>query len=389
MRILVLAWEFPPRIVGGIARHVAGLFPAVVQRGQTVHLLTVATANTPSYEVVKGIHVHRLPIPEQRDFFQWVKGMNQVMVEWGHKLINEQPFDLLHAHDWLVGEAAVQLAAQTGLPLVATIHATEYGRHNGIHNDSQRYVSDQERRLASAACRVIVCSQYMLREVGWALGCPPHKVDVIYNGINPEQAYVPPFDREEWRAQFAPPDTKIIYYNGRLSHEKGIFVLLNAMPRVLQGMAGKVRCLIVGAGHPGHELFLKRQAEQLGIKDKVIFTGFMADEDLPKLRSVADCAVFPSLYEPFGIVALESFAAGVPVVVSNTGGLPEVVEDGVTGIVTKVNNSQSLAEGILRVLQDADLAQTLVANARAVLDVKFNWHMLAQQTIETYQKCLS
>ncbi|MFN3360697.1 MAG: glycosyltransferase family 4 protein [Pseudanabaenaceae cyanobacterium] len=389
MRILVLAWEFPPRIVGGIARHVAGLLPEVVRWGHTAHLLTVTAANAPNYEVVKGIHVHRLPIPEQRDFFQWVKGMNRVMVEWGHKLIQEQGFDLLHAHDWLVAEAAVQLAEQTKLPLIATIHATEYGRHNGIHNDSQRYVSDQERLLASAACRVIVCSQYMLKEVGWALGCPPPKVDVIYNGINPEQSYVPQFDREPWRAQFAPPDSKIIYYIGRLSHEKGIFVLLNAMPRVLEGMGGKVHCVIVGTGHPGHELFLKRQAEQLGIKDKVIFTGFMADEDLPKLRSVADCAVFPSLYEPFGIVALESFAAGVPVVVSNTGGLPEVVEDGVTGIVTKVNNPQSLAEGILRVLQDAELAQTLVNHAKAVLPHKFNWQKLAQQTIETYHKCLT
>ncbi len=387
MKILVLAWEFPPRIIGGIARHVAGLFPEIVLLGQVVHLLTVASENVLPYEVVNGIHVHRLEVPEEGDFFAWVRSMNRHMVERGLKLTAEINFDLIHAHDWLVAEGAITLGEKTALPLVATIHATEYGRHNGIHTDSQRYVSDQERRLGCAARRVIVCSQYMLKEVERALDCLPQKVDVIYNGITPNPV-VDDFDREQWRLKFAPPSSKIIYYVGRLSHEKGIFVLLNALPRVLEQRSGAVMCVIVGSGS-AHEVLLKRQADHLRIKDKVIFTGFMPDQDLPKLQAVADCAVFPSLYEPFGIVALESFAAGVPVVVSDTGGLPEVVEDGVTGIVTKVNNAHSLAEGILRVLQNEDLAKRLVANARAVLEIKFNWSKLAQQTIETYCKVLS
>ncbi len=386
MKILVLAWEFPPRIIGGIARHVAGLFPEIVRLGHVVYLLTVAVENSLPYEQVDGIHVHRLEVPDQKDFFQWVRSMNQQMVKMGQQLSTEVEFNLIHAHDWLVAEGSITLADKTQLPLVATIHATEYGRHNGIHTPSQRYVSDQERRLGAAARRVIVCSQYMLKEVERALGCPPAKVDVIYNGITPLPA-VPDFDRVAWRLQFAPPDTKIIYYVGRLSHEKGIFVLLNALPRILETMGGKVRCIIVGSGS-AQEALLKQQASHLGIKDKLIFTGFMPDQDLPKLQAVADCAVFPSLYEPFGIVALESFAAGVPVVVSDTGGLPEVVEDGVTGIVTRVNNAHALAEGILRVLQDEELARTLVIQARAVLETKFNWAKLAQQTIETYLNCL-
>ncbi len=386
MKILVLAWEFPPRIIGGIARHLAGLFPEIVCLGHEVHLLTVATETALPYEQVDGIHVHRLPVPEQPDFLQWVRSMNQVMTDRGHKLLQEINFDLIHGHDWLVGEGSIGLASAYNLPLVATIHATEYGRHNGIHTESQRYVSNQEKRLGGAARRVIVCSQYMLKEVERALGCLPDKVDVIYNGIKVDTIALD-FDRAQWRLQFAPPDSKIIYYVGRLAYEKGIFVLLNALPRILEEMEGKVRCVIVGSGS-AQEVLLKRQAEHLHIKDKVIFTGFMPDQDLPKLRSVADCAVFPSLYEPFGIVALESFAAGVPVVVSDTGGLPEVVEDGVTGIVTKVNNPHSLAEGVLRVLKDRELAQKLVTQAKAVLKVKFNWQHLAQQTIETYQKCL-
>jgi glycosyltransferase involved in cell wall biosynthesis len=110
----------------------------------------------------------------------------------------------------------------------------------------------------------------------------------------------------------------------------------------------------------------------------------MSDEDLNKFQTVADCAVFPSLYEPFGIVALESFAAKVPVVVSNTGGLPEVVKHNQTGIVTYTNNPDSLAWGILQVLKNPDFAQILVSNAYADLEKRFSWAKLAQQTEAVY-----
>ena len=129
-------------------------------------------------------------------------------------------------------------------------------------------------------------------------------------------------------------------------------------------------------------------ARDLGVQDYCFFTGFMPDEDLNKFTTIADCAVFPSLYEPFGIVVLESFASFVPVVVSDAGGLPEVVKHEKTGIVTQNKNCNSLAWGILEILNNSEYGKTLAHNAYEDLLDRFQWQKLAQQTIDVYQKVL-
>ncbi|MBD2005849.1 MULTISPECIES: glycosyltransferase family 4 protein [Cyanophyceae] len=384
MKILVLTWEFPPRIVGGIARHVGELYPEIANLGHEVHLLTVEFGHAPLYEVVDGVHVHRVPVGCGHDFFHWVVNLNQSMGIHGGKLMMEEgPFDLIHAHDWLVGDAAIALKHNFKVPLVATVHATEFGRYNGIYNDDHRYISGKEKLLAYNAWRIIVCTNYMRQEVERALESPWDKIDVIYNGIRPEKKRKwHEFDAWNFRRRFAEDREKIVYYVGRMSYEKGVSVLLNAAPKVIWEMGSNVKIVIIGGGNTDP---LKQQAWNLGIWDKCYFTGFMSDADLDKFQTVADCAVFPSLYEPFGIVALESFAARVSVVVSDTGGLPEVVQHTKTGVVTQTNNADSLAWGILEVLKNPAYAQWLVDNAYKDLERRFSWTKIAKQTEEVYQ----
>ncbi|MCS6812579.1 MAG: glycosyltransferase family 4 protein, partial [Cyanobacteria bacterium] len=336
MKILALAWEFPPRLVGGIARHVSELYPEIVALGHDVHLITVEFGQAPAYERVDNIHVYRVCVDEGRDFLHWVANMNTSMGSKAVELLNYLgSFDLIHAHDWLVGDAAISLKHHFKIPLIATIHATEYGRHNGIHTDTQRYVHQKEKDLCYNAWRIIVCTNYMRHEVARTLHNPWDKIDVIYNGIRPEKKHLPAgFDVQGFRRRFAQDHEKIVYYVGRMSPEKGVAVLLNAAPIVMQHLQGQVKVVLIGGGNTDR---LKQQAWNLGIAQHCLFTGFMPDADLDCFQVVADCAVFPSLYEPFGIVVLESFAARVPVVVSDTGGLPEVVSHGKTGIITRAN----------------------------------------------------
>ncbi len=385
MKMLVLTWEFPPRIVGGIARHVAELYPELVKLGHDVHLITVESGKAPLFEEVEGIQVHRVPVRLSHDFFQWVTNMNESMEIHARKLLaEEKDFDLIHAHDWLVGDVAIALKHTFKLPLIATIHATEYGRYNGLHTPTHRYIGEKERILIYEAWRVIVCTEYMRHELARAFQTPGDKIDVIYNGIRSDKKQKP--DQEidwEFRRYFATDCEKIVYYVGRMTYEKGISVLLNAAPKVLWEMGGNAKFVMIGGGHVDA---LKSQAWELGIWEKCYFTGFMSDETLDCFRKVADCSVFPSLYEPFGIVALESFAARVPVVVSNSGGLPEVVQHGKTGIVTWANHPDSLAWGILEVLKNPDYAQWLIENAYIDLDQRFQWSQLAQQTEKVYQR---
>ncbi|PZU96372.1 MAG: glycoside hydrolase [Pseudanabaena sp.] len=394
MRILALAWEFPPRIIGGISRHVAELYPEVVKRRHEVHLITVAIADEPLEVVVDGIHVYRIPVESSHDFFHWVAQMNTNMLHFAKEFLSnnaEFSIDLLHAHDWLVEAAALTLTREFNIPLVTTIHATEYGRCNGIHNDTQRYIHHKEIQLTQASQRVIVCSEYMRGELQRALGCPTDKTDVVYNGLSNERwgniAAEHKCDMVSLKKQYADPEEAVIYFVGRITYEKGIYVLLNAMPKIIAAMEDKVRLVIIGTGD-AYSILLQRQAWDLGIYHKVLFTGFMADADFWQFQKIASCAVFPSLYEPFGIVALESFAARVPLVVSDTGGLPEVVRHQVTGIVTKVNDTNSLADGIISVLRDPDYAQTLVSNAQHDLKERFAWDLLAAQTEDTFMKAV-
>ncbi len=389
MRVLALAWEFPPRIVGGISRHVAELYPEIVRLGHEVHLITIAVPQQPAQEVVDGIHLYRVPVPENDNFFKWVDGMNESMQSFAIQLAQTHQFDLIHAHDWLVATTAIALCHKLAVPLVSTIHATEYGRNNGIHTDEQRHIHCQEIALTQASHRVIVCSQYMRGEVQRALGCPEDKTRVIFNGINPARINLPtPVNLAEFRAQYATPEEAIVYYVGRITYEKGIYVLLNAAPKVLRALQDRVKFVLIGTGTP-YTILLQRQAWDLGIYHKTHFTGFMSEADLYKFQLVANCAVFPSLYEPFGIVALESFAAGVPVVVSDTGGLPEVVRHRETGIVTRVNDPDSLAEGIIELLQNPDYAQQLAQKAKQDLVERFSWHRLAKQTLEVYTQAVA
>lgn len=387
MKILVLAWEFPPRIVGGISRHVAELYPELVKFGHEIHVLTVEFGHAPRYEIVDGIRVHRVPVGESQDFFHWVANMNNSMGQHGGKLLQEDgPFDIIHAHDWLVSDAAIALKHLFKVPLVATIHATEYGRYNGLYNDVHHYIHGKEKSLADEAWRVIVCTNYMRLELERALYCPWDKIDVVYNGICLEKKQPRRnFDYWRFRRYFAADQEKIVYYVGRMTYEKGVQVLLSAAPKILWEMGGRAKFVIIGGGDTGS---LKRLAWDLGIWEKCYFTGFMHEDDLNQFRTAADCAVFPSLYEPFGIVALESFAARVPVVVSNTGGLPEVVRHGKTGIVTQAGNPDSLAWGILEILKNPEYAQWLVDNAYEDLDRRFDWAKLAQQTEAVYGRVL-
>jgi len=389
MRILAIAWEFPPRIIGGISRHVAELYPEVVKRGHKVHLITVAVDCGASEEIVDGIHVYRIPVVSDRDFFQWVVQMNVNMLSFAKGFLQKEQIDLIHAHDWLVEETAIAITTEFAIPLVTTIHATEYGRCNGIHNDTQKYIHQKEIRLTQASQRVIVCSEYMRDEMQRALGCPAEKTDVVYNGLSVERwqniTAEHQCDFASLRAKYAKPDEAIIYFVGRITYEKGIYVLLNAMPKVIEAMQDKVRLVIIGTGD-AYSILLQRQAWDLGIYHKVAFTGFMADTDFWKFQKVANCAVFPSLYEPFGIVALESFAAKIPLVVSDTGGLPEVVRHQITGTVTKVNDANSLANGIIEVLHNQDYAKNLAQNAQSELRDRFAWDKLAAQTEAVFLK---
>lgn len=396
MRVIMLSWEYPPRLVGGIARHVQELSEALAAQGVQVHVVTATHPDTPDETVENGVHLHRVgaPPPLHGDFLQGVWAMNAAFEARADALIADllhgkpaqrqrEPI-LLHAHDWLAHPAAKALKHRHKLPLIATIHATEHGRHGGIHSDLSRTIHQLEWELSYEAWRVIVCSEFMRGEVMYALNTPYDKIDVIPNGIRAEkfQFEFPEAERQMFRARFAAPNQPLIFFVGRMVREKGVQVLLQAMP-IVRAELPNANLVVVGGGYRAH---LEEFVRFCHLEDAVQFTGFIPDSDLLRLYRVVDVAVYPSLYEPFGIVALEAMAAGAPVVVSDAGGLKEVVRHEETGILTYAGNAESLAWGILRTLQDPAAAQRRARNAQKAVQREFNWKRIAQQTQQVYRR---
>ena len=387
MKILMLTWEYPPRVVGGIARVVHDLSHRLIKDGHEVTVVTYRDGETPYFEDDKGVKVHRIDnyMINPNNFIDWIMQMNFNMVTKVNQIIAEEGgFDVIHAHDWLVAYAAKTIKNSYNIPIVATIHATEAGRNSGIHDETQRYINDTEWMLTYEATEVIVNSNYMKNEVQRLFGLPFEKINVVANGVNLNK--FSGMDRDyTFRRKYAMDNEKIILFMGRLVYEKGIQNLLAAMPKVL---AGYHDAKLVIAGKGGMMDELRAQADALGLGEKVYFAGYMNGKDVEKMYKAADISVFPSTYEPFGIVALEGMLAERPIVVSDAGGLGEIVEHRETGMKSYCGNANSIADSILELLYNPELCANIVKKAKAKVKNNYNWAKIAQDTHFTYQKAI-
>ena len=387
MKILMLTWEYPPRIVGGIARVVHDLSKRLIKDGHDVYVVTYKEGDVPYYENDKGVHVYRVDnfMINPNNFTDWIMQLNFNLVSKASQIIEKEgKFDVIHAHDWLVAYAAKTLKESFGIPLVSTIHATEAGRNSGIHNEVQRYVNDTEWLLTYESSEVIVNSKYMKNELQRLFGLPFEKINVISNGIN-TTAYTGIDKDYDFRRQYALDNEKIILFMGRLVYEKGVQHLISAMPKILRGYHD---AKLVIAGKGGMIDDLKAQVEYMGLSNKVCFAGYLNAKQVSKMYKCADVAVFPSTYEPFGIVALEAMLAGVPTVVSDVGGLNEIVEHGVDGMKSYAGNPNSIADSILELLLKPELCDMVTKKAKQKVKNEFNWAKIAQDTHFTYQKAI-
>jgi glycogen(starch) synthase len=356
----------------------------VSEAGVEVHVLTRGGPSTARREVLGGVHVHRVretTTPRDLDaFLAWVDRMNADMVRAGRELAAGA--DLVHGHDWLVAEAADALARGAGVPYLTTIHATEYGRHQGwVDKHPQSHIHAVETWMARRADHVITCSHYMRGHVADVYGLDEARVDVIPNGIDPEDLQ-PSGDLDALRARFAAPEDRLVLLVGRLVYEKGFQDALAALPGLIRRL-GNVRYLVAGSGT--HEAQLKAQAQKLGIAEHGTFLGWIGDDVLHSLYRIADLTVVPSIYEPFGLVALEAMASGCPCIVADTGGLREVVPNRDVGLRFRAESPRSLAHWVARVLTDEELRDRLVTEASEHV-LRFDWDEIAVQTAELYRR---
>jgi glycogen(starch) synthase len=395
VRVLMVSWEFPPVVVGGLGRHVDALSRELAAAGHDVVVVsrqptgTHAATHPTALADVGGVQVLRVAedpphLDFGRDLVAWALAWQHAATRAALTRLDGWRPDVVHAHDWLAAHAGIAVADVCEVPLVATVHATEAGRNGGrLTTPLQRQVHSVEWWLARRADALMTCSAAMRAEVDVLFGplAELAPVAVVPNGIAGGRWRVDPADAAAARERWAPGGGPLLVYFGRLEHEKGVQDVLAALPRVRLGYPD-VRLLVVGTGTQREAL--PARARENGVADAVTFAGHLPDTDLRAAVAAADAAVLPSHYEPFGIVALEAAAAGAPLVAARVGGLAEVVVDGKTGLSFPPGDVGTLAAAVEAVLADPAAAAARARAARERLAADFAWAHVAARTAAVY-----
>lgn len=350
------------------------------------------TDGEPIDHVIDDVRVLRAPRPDPDlpfrtdTILQWVTGLEEALTPLAGELATSWRPHVIHGHDWMVTNTIMAAQGEFRAPVVVTVHATEAGRHQGwLPGELSRTIHRSEWQLCHVAGRVITCSQHMRSEVCRLFALPAASVSVIPNGIDETEWTTTSDDRSRARARYA-PQGPLIVFSGRLEWEKGVHTLLEAMP-VLARQVPAARLVIAGKG--GKQSDLQDLARRLSLGRRVEFAGWLPEVDLHALIAAADIAVVPSLYEPFGLVALEAAALGTPVVVAETGGLAEIADGGRVALTFPRGDHVTLAEVLAESLADREGGAARLAAAQHDLRTVYDWDMVARATTDAYESAVA
>ena len=383
MRVLMLSWEYPPSAAGGMAAHVDGLAHGMQRAGHDVVLITRRLPGTPADIVLGDVRVLRaeveLPwIPD--DPVATTASANHAFVAATIGLGEWRP-EIVHAHDWGVAWAADVIGALFDVPVVTTFHGTERGRHGGhLAPGTPTDINSIEWWQAYRSRRVIAATKLMVREIVDGFEMDPAHVKRIPSGIDPAWWETAGPDEELTRGR-----SGLVLAWGRVQYEKGFQILARAVGALRYRVAG-LECTIAGRGSYLPEL--QSQIDIAGVGDIIEVPGFVSDHELRASIHRAGCVVIPSLYEPFGVVALEALAGGAPLIVADTGGLAELVGGTGSALLFEPGNADELADCIERVLTDPDLADDLVRRGHELLLASYSWDAIAARTMTVYADAL-
>ncbi|HEX2904042.1 MAG TPA: glycosyltransferase family 4 protein [Jatrophihabitans sp.] len=351
----MVSWEFPPTIVGGLGRHVGALVSALRALGHEVRVIAPDAA----------------PPLRTGSLLQQVADSQAQVIARGRRACRGWRPDVVHGHDWLTGPAATSLAASTGAPLVTTVHSTEAGRQQGyLTTPLQRAIDEHERTLVRASAGVLVCSEFMAGQVTGHFGVA---AAVIGNGCAAPGSTNTAAHGERVPARIA--------FAGRLVHEKGLQELIKALP-LLSEEFPDVHLVVAGSGPLAAAQ--RDRAERYRVADRISWHGFV---DPDSVLARASVVVVPSLYEPFGLVALEAQAAGTPVAVADTGGLRELVADGVTGVLFRPEDPAAIAAAVTRLWRAPARATAMAGAAQRRAHAQFSWPAVAARVAAQYRRC--
>jgi len=390
MKILMFGWEFPPLSSGGLGTACYGLTKSLSKRGIDITFVLPYSENisadflkiiSPNIKI-KKINSLLMPYLTQESYnimkknskanlmygstlFEEVKRYSEATAD----IAREEIFDVIHCHDWMTYGAGIKAKQLTNKPLVVHVHATEFDRTGGL--SVNQYVYELEKKGMESADSIIAVSNYTKNKIIEQYGINPDKITVVHNSIDytdPEKEY---FEVKK--------HNKVVLFLGRITLQKGPDYFLYAARKVLN-YDKNVLFIIAGSGDM--ERFIIEKAAELGISNKVLFSGFLRGDELEKAYKMADLYIMPSVSEPFGLTALEAMKNNTPVIISKQSGVSEVVKH-----CLKVDfwDIDEMANKILGALRYKVLHDSLKENALSEIR-KFSWDEPAQKCINVYNK---
>jgi glycosyltransferase involved in cell wall biosynthesis len=385
MKIAMFSWEtLHSHAVGGIAAHVTELAAALERRGHEVHVFTRPGYGSGGVHRIHNVWYHYCPHILNRSFVDEIQEMCRSFV-W-HFFETENyigKFDVVHAHDWLASNAMVWIKqARWDRRAVLTMHSTEYGRcGNNFWGGTSARIRDHERHGTYCADRVIAVSWALRGELMWMYNLPDWKCWAIYNGV-PVHKFDGFIDPGAIKARYGigPVDPTVLF-SGRLAMQKGPDLLLEAVPGLLR-YHPNAKFVFVGEGHLRGDL--ERRSYQLGVSHATRFLGYRNGWDLIDLYKTCDVVCMPSRNEPFGISALEGWAAGKPVVASQNGGPNEFIWHNVNGLKVYAT-PESVGWGLGTLFTNFEWGRWMGRNGRQAAETAFSWDTIAQRTEQCYQ----
>jgi glycosyltransferase involved in cell wall biosynthesis len=384
MRIALLSWESLHSIaVGGVAAHVTELAAALARKGHQIHVFTRRAFGQAGHDWTDDVHYHRCTYAPHDDFVDDVNNMCRSFVDHVFEvedLIGR--FDVIHAHDWLTANAMIWIKQGRGHQCLFTIHSTEYARcGNAFPMGRSERIRYQERAGTHWADRVIAVSQATRDEIAWMYEVPRGKTSVVYNGVSPQRFDQPTDPGADKRRYHIGPLDPTILFCGRLAWQKGPDILVEAIPAILRRHPSS-RFAFVGEGDMREAL--ESRVRQLGVAHAVRYLGYRSGDELVRLYKLADVVCMPSRNEPFGIVVLEAWSAGKPVIASQNGGPAEYVRHEVNGLKI-YPNPESVVWGVNHMFSDLDRARRMGRNGRKTVQERFTWDTITEQMLAIYQ----
>lgn len=386
MRIGLFSWESLHSIsVGGIAVHVTELAAALQRKGNEVHVFTRIGSDQKVYEVIDDVHYHRCPFAFSNDFMQEMDNMSKSMAHYFFETENVSGvFDIVHGHDWHVVNALNDIKNARSKRIVWTLHSNQFGRDGNHFNDGgANVIKDIEWNGTYIAEKVIVCSQAMRKETQWIHKIPGDKMRVIHNGIWAYKfdGFIDPWNDAKKKYGIGVYDPVALFV-GRMTTQKGPDMLLEAVPNILKDHPN-AKIVFVGDGYMNHDL--ENKAREMNVAHATRFTGYISDQDKANLFKACDCVVVPSRNEPFGIVVLEAWACGKPVIATHGTGAGEIVWHDVTGLKV-YKNPNSIAWGVKEIFSNPEKAKWIGGNGREAAEKAFTWDKIAEETLNVYRE---